>query len=155
MDKFDSRLISVLRRNGRASVSDIAVELGVTRTTVRNRMDRLRREGEIVGFSVVLRSDVEDLPVRGIMLIQINGKGTERVIRQLSDTPAIQAIHTTNGRWDIIAELGAESLPELDVVLRKIRLFEGVESSETNLCLATTRSVRNQRQQDNRSRTGH
>ena len=154
MDNLDISLIGILRRNGRASISDIAAELGVTRTTVRTRLERLTRDGEILGFSVVLRGDVEDMPVRGIMLIQISGKGTERIIRQLAAMPEIRAIHTTNGRWDIVAELGAESLSELDVVLRKIRLFDGVDSSETNLYLATTRSVRGRRQWDRRQLAG-
>ena len=106
-------------------------------------MDRLRTDGEILGYTVVLRSDVEDRPVRGLMLIEIEGKGTDRVIARLDGIAQVQTIHTTNGRWDLIIELATDTLAELDAILRVIRLIDGVASSETNLYLATRRSRRN------------
>ena len=142
MDDIDLQLISALRRDGRASVSDLAARLGVTRATVRARLDKLIKAGEILGFTAVLKGDVDELPVRGVMLIEIAGKGTGRIIDQLGGMAEVQTIHTTNGRWDLIVELGTETLPELDAVLRRIRLIDGVSNSETNLYLATKRSSR-------------
>lgn len=142
MDPLDQRLITLLRHDGRASVSDLAVELGTTRATVRSRLDKLRQRGEIIGFTVILRSDAIDQPVRGIMLIEISGRAADAVIDALSGFPEISGIHTTNGKWDLVVELGAADLIEFDRVLRRIRLVPGITGSDTSLLLATPRSVR-------------
>lgn len=142
MDELDYRLLASLRANGRASLSDIAAELGVTRATARARLNRLEGSGEVLGYTVVLRSDIEDDGVRGIMLIEIAGKGTDRVITTLGGFPEVHAVHTTNGRWDLIVELATDTLSGLDAVLRRIRLIDGIATSETNLYLATRRSRR-------------
>ncbi len=137
MDNVDRKLISALRHDARSSLSDLAIDLGVSRTTVRGRLDRLKERGDIVGFSVVLKEDVQRDPVRGLMLIGIEGRGAERIVRQLNGMPAVRAVHSTNGRWDLIVELGTETLEELDNILARIRGYEGVATSETNLLLAT------------------
>ncbi|WP_243367805.1 Lrp/AsnC family transcriptional regulator [Microvirga solisilvae] len=142
MDDLDQRLITLLRHNGRRSVSDLALELDVSRATVRARMERLERSGDIVGYTVILRADAVSLPVRGIMLIEVEGRAADRVVDSLGGFPEVSAIHTTNGKWDLIVELGAANLSDFDGILRRIRLIPGVIASETNLLLATPRSTR-------------
>ncbi len=137
MDDVDRNLISALRHDARASLSDLAAALGVSRTTVRGRLDRLKERGDIVGFSVVLKEDVQTDAIRGLMMIGIEGRGTDRITRQLRGMPSVRAVHSTNGRWDLILELGTDTLAELDDVLGRIRRLEGVSTSETNLLLAT------------------
>lgn len=140
MDATDRKLVSALRHDARASLSALALELGVSRTTVRSRIERLRRSGEILGFTAVLRGDGTRDPVRGLMMLAIEGRGTERILRQLGGFGAVRAIHTTNGRWDVIVELGAPTLEALDLVLAQIRRLDGVASSETNLLLSTRKA---------------
>lgn len=142
MDDVDQRLLAELRRDGRASLSDLAERLDVSRATVRARMERLTARGEIAGFTVLTRSDVTAAPVRGLMMIGIEGRGTEKVMARLTGIPAVLAVHSTNGKWDLVAELGAQTLQELDDVLRIIRKQEGVVSSETNLLLSTRKAGR-------------
>lgn len=142
MDILDQRLITLLRHDGRMSVSDLAAELGTTRATVRARLDKLRQRGEVIGFTVILRADAIDQPVRGIMLIEIAGRAADAVIDALSGFPEISGIHTTNGKWDLVVELGAADLIEFDRVLRRIRLVPGITGSDTSLLLATPRSVK-------------
>ena len=140
MDDLDRRLISALRHDARAALSDLALLLGASRTTVRSRIERLQARGEIIGFSVVVKDDVQQDPVRGLMMIGIQGRGAGRITRQLNGIPAVRAVHSTNGRWDLIIEIGTESLETLDGILGQIRNFEGVATSETNLLLATKKS---------------
>jgi DNA-binding Lrp family transcriptional regulator len=142
MDALDEKLITRLRHNARRSISDLAMDLGTSRATVRARMDKLERNGNIIGYTVILRADAVELPVRGIMMIEIEGRVTDRVITALGAYPEISAIHTTNGRWDLIVELGAATLTDFDAVLRRIRLVPGIAASETNLLLATPRSTK-------------
>ncbi len=140
MDKTDERLIASLRRNARASLSDLAHELGLSRTTVRVRLERLQQRGDILGFSVVLREDVLQDPVRGLMMLGIEGRGTDRIVRQLQGLREVRAVHSTNGRWDLIVELGTDTLEALDSALSKIRKFDGVATSETSLLLSTRKA---------------
>lgn len=141
MDKTDERLIAALRHNARASLSDLAIQLDLSRTTVRARIDRLHQRGDILGFTVVLKEDALRDPVRGLMMIGIEGRGTGRITRQLQGLAAVRAVHSTNGRWDLIVELGTETLEALDGALNKIRLLEGVSTSETSLLLATRKAT--------------
>lgn len=137
MDKIDIAIVAELRRNSRISLSDLAVVVGVSRVTVRTRLARLQTDGVIVGFTVVLADDIQESPVRGLMMLGIEGRGTDRISRVVSGITAVQAIHSTNGKWDLIVELGTETLSKLDEVLAKIRQLEGVSTSETSLLLAT------------------
>ncbi|MEI4195245.1 Lrp/AsnC family transcriptional regulator [Roseovarius sp. E0-M6] len=140
MDETDQRLISALRHDARASLSQLALELGVSRTTVRSRIERLQRAGDIVGFTVVLKGEAARDPVRALIMLGIEGRGTDRILRQLNGLSAVRATHTTNGRWDVIAELGTTSLEAIDAVISQIRKFDGVVSSETSLLLSTRKS---------------
>ena len=142
MDTIDQRLITCLRHNARRSISDLSLELGLSRATVRARINRLERDRDILGYSVVVKGDADASPVRGIMLIEIEGRSTDQVIKALSGFAEIVAIHTTNGRWDLVVESGASDLMALDVALRRIRLLPAIKASETNLLLSTSRSVR-------------
>ena len=137
MDQSDQNLIAVLRENGRASLSELAARLGVSRTTVRTRLERLQNRGDIVGFSVVLKEDVADMPVRGLMMIAIAGQGTARIVRRLNGMSELRQVHSTNGRWDVIVEIGVDTLEAFDQTLNRIREIEGVTESETSLLLST------------------
>lgn len=140
MDKTDNELISALRHDARASLSDLSARLGLSRTTVRTRIEKLRLRGDILGFTVVLREDTLRDPVRGLMMISIEGGGTERIIRTLQGMSELRAVHSTNGRWDVIVEIGTDTLETFDAVLFRIRRLEGVVASETSLLLSTRKS---------------
>lgn len=139
MDILDSQLIAALRRDGRASLSVLAADLKVTRATVRARMDRLQAAGDIAGFTVLTRADVAPHPVRGLMMLEIAGRGTDRIVSRLRSMVAVTAVHSTNGNWDLIAEVGTASLESFDAVLTEIRKIDGVTRSETSLLLTSRR----------------
>lgn len=142
MDDLDRKIVTLLRGNGRRSVSDLAMETGSSRATVRGRIERMEEDGTILGYTVMLRADALEDAVRGVMMIEIEGHVTDRVIRTLGGFPEVSQIHTTNGRWDLLVELSAASLTEFDGVLRKICLVPGITGSETSLLLSTPRSTK-------------
>ena len=137
LDALDRQLIGQLRADGRAPVSRLADALGVSRGTVQNRLDRLIDEGVIVGFTARLREDVADEEVRAMMVIRLVGQSTTAVVRQLRGMPEVRAVHTTNGAWDLMAEIAVASLPDLDRVLSMIRSIHGIENSETSILLTS------------------
>ena len=137
MDNTDRELLSLLRDNARMPVAAMAKALGVARGTVQNRLTRLEADGVIVGCTVRLKREAEDQRIRALMTVAVEGNRTDEVLKALRGDPAVCALHTTNGRWDIVAELRADSLEEFDRVLARIRLLEGISSTETSLLLST------------------
>jgi|SRR5580693_4825186 DNA-binding Lrp family transcriptional regulator len=137
MDTTDRRLLSMLRDNARVSVASMAKSLGVARGTVQNRLARLEADGVIAGYTVRLKLQDEDQGVRALMTVAVEGNRTDEVLRALKGDPAVCALHTTNGRWDIVAELRTESLEAVDRVLGRIRQIDGISNTETSLLLST------------------
>jgi DNA-binding Lrp family transcriptional regulator len=137
MDTIDRRLLSMLRDNARVSVASMAKSLGVARGTVQNRLARLEADGVIAGYTVRLKLQDEDQGVRALMTVAVEGNRTDEVLRALKGDPAVYALHTTNGRWDIVAELRTESLEAVDRVLGRIRQIDGISNTETSLLLST------------------
>jgi DNA-binding Lrp family transcriptional regulator len=137
MDDIDRQLIGLLRNNARASVASLAKALGVSRGTVQNRMARLEADRAIVGYTVRLKPDVEEQRMRAFMTVAVEGNQVDAVIRALRGEPAVTALYSTNGRWDIVAELRADSLEGFDRALARIRLIDGISQTETSLLLST------------------
>ncbi|MCK0197443.1 Lrp/AsnC family transcriptional regulator [Ancylobacter sp. 6x-1] len=136
-DDLDHRLIAILREDGRAPVSKLATILGITRATVQKRIDRLLESGAVLGFTLRVRQDYDASAIRAVMLIEVTGRSTTAVIRTLRGLPELHALHTTNGGWDLIAEIRAASLSDFDRVLRQVRTIDGVLNSETSILLSS------------------
>lgn len=137
LDDTDTELVAMLRDNARTPVATLAKRLKVARGTVQNRMARLEREGVIVGYSVRLKPQVEAYRIRALMTIAVEGNRSDEVLRALRGHPNVSSLHSTNGRWDFVAELQADTLEAFDRVLGSIRLVEGIANTETSILLST------------------
>ena len=139
LDDTDRKLISLLRKDARMTAAALAAKLGVSRGTIANRLRKLEDEQVIVGYSVRLRPDAEPATIKAWMSVVVEGNQTRTVIAALLGEPAVEALHDTNGRWDLLAELRAESMAELSNVLERVRLIKGIRNTETSILLATYR----------------
>ncbi len=139
MDETDRKLIALLRQDARLPVATLATKLGVSRGTITNRLRKLEDEQVIVGYTVKLKPDAEPNQIRAWMGVLVEGNQTRAVTASLLGEPGVEALHDTNGRWDLLAELRAESMGELSKVLERIRLIKGIANTETNILLATFR----------------
>lgn len=139
MDATDQQLLSLLRKDARTNVATLAKKLGVSRGTVTNRITKLEDTGVIVGYTVRLRPDAQPNQISAWMSVAVEGNETRAVIASLLGEPGVAALHDTNGRWDLLAELRAANLSELSQVLERIRLVRGISSTETSLHLETYR----------------
>jgi len=137
VDAIDRKLLSLLREDARVPVATLAKILKVARGTVQNRLARMESDGTIVGYTVKLKPEVEEQTIRALMTVAVEGNRTDEVLRSLRGDPAVCALHTTNGRWDIVAELRTDSLETVDRVLGRIRLIDGISNTETSLLLST------------------
>jgi DNA-binding Lrp family transcriptional regulator len=138
MDRIDETLIGLLRVNARAPVAELARRVGLSRGAVQNRIDRMVSRGEISGFTVK-KTQGEAAAVRAIIGIGIEGDTAPAVIGALKAIVGIDAVHLTNGRWDMIAELSADTLGGFSNTLDDLRRIKGISSSETSLLLKTHR----------------
>ena len=135
MDDLDHRLIAALRVDGRAPLSELAKSLGVSRGTNQNRLDRLIASDVILSFTVRVKGGPAAKD-RAIMMIEVAGKNTRQAAKSLRGMPQIQALHSTNGAFDLIAEIEVANLVEFDRVLSTVRSIDGIARSETSLLLA-------------------
>ncbi len=137
MDDTDRELISLLRADARTPVVALAKKLRVARATVQNRMARLEADGTIVGYTVRLKPEAEGHRIRALTSIEIEGNHGDEVRRELRGHPNVVALHSTNGRWDLIAELRTDTLEAFDRVLNAIRTIPGIAHTETSILLST------------------
>lgn len=137
MDTIDRELIALLRDDARTPVVTLAKKLKVARATVQNRISRLEQHGVIIGYTVRLRADALEQGVRAITSIGISGHHAAEVKHALRGHPNVVAIHTTNGRWDLMAELRADNLEAFDRALNTIRSIPHIENTETSILLST------------------
>jgi len=139
MDDTDRQLIALLRQDARMTVAALAAKLGVSRGTVTNRLRKLEDAHVIVGYRVQLRPDAEPQQVHAWMGVVVEGNQTRAVIAALLGEPGVVTLHDTNGRFDLLAELRADSNAALSAVLERVRLIKGIASTETSILLTTYR----------------
>ena len=140
LDDLDHRLIALLRTNARTPVAKLALDLKVSRATAKARVDRLVNNGVIAGFTVVMAQG-ESHGVRAITMVEVDGKNEAAVVKRLMGMPEVRQLHTTNGRWDVVAELEVADVAELDDLLRSIRLIDGIANTDTSILLKARKSV--------------
>ncbi len=140
MNDTDRELISLLRDNARTPIVVLAARLRVSRATVQNRLARLEKEGIIQGYTLRLKPAAEAPRIRALMSILVEGNRSPEILHKLRGHPNVYSLHSTNGRWDIIAELRADTLELFNDVLRNIRLIDGISTSETSILLSTYKS---------------
>ena len=130
IDETDRALIASLQANARQPVADLARTLGLARTTVQARLDRLERNGTIIGYTARLGATA-DAPLRATALVSIEPRS------RLRNLPGIRVVHTTSGRFDLLVQIAADTTQELDETLDKIGEARGVNSSESLIHLST------------------
>ncbi len=135
LDDTDRRLIALLRENGRLPSATLARQLGVSRGTVQNRIDRLVDAGVLLGFTVRLAAEAE-AAVRAIMAIEVHSADVRAVVAALRRMPEVGRVWSTNGRWDLVAEINTADLAALDATLTAIRALKAVSNSETSILLS-------------------
>jgi len=142
LDNIDRQIIGILRTDARTSVSNIAQQIKVSRATIQNRLDKLEKSGVITGYTALISAAGNQnlASVRALMNIELVSANTDKVKNLLLTEPSVCAIHTTNGRWDMVVELQATSLESFDKILGRIRAIPDITSSETNILLSSTRT---------------
>ncbi|WP_093119238.1 Lrp/AsnC family transcriptional regulator [Salinihabitans flavidus] len=136
LDETDRALLARLAENARAPVATLARQLGLARTTVQARIDRLEASGAIAGYTLRPGPQARP-PIRATALVAIEPRSGPAVLARLKSLPGVERVHTTSGRVDLIVQIAAQTTEELDATLDRIGEARGVHSSESLIHLAT------------------
>ena len=136
IDETDRALLALLGENARLPVATLARKLGLARTTVQARLDRLESTGIIAGYNLRLGAAARP-PLRATVLVSIEPRSGPTVLARLKTLPEVRRVHTTSGRFDLIVTLEATTTEALDDTLDQIGDAKGVKSSESLIHLAT------------------
>jgi DNA-binding Lrp family transcriptional regulator len=137
MDSIDERLISALRDNGRASTAQLARLVGRSRTSVQSRIERLEKEGVIVGYGVRLAPEQDLGAVRAHVMIKVGPKESRVVTAALRAIGQVRVLHSVSGDVDLIAVAATASVAEMDEVIDRIGALDGVERTTSSIILST------------------
>lgn len=133
----DAQLLAVLREDARASTSQIARRLGLSRTTVQSRIDRLQQSGVIAGYTVRLGEAVEQQQVRAHILITVLPKKMPAVVKALQGIAAVRSLHSVSGVHDLVAMGAVDGVAAMDELTDAIGAIDGVERTTTAIILGT------------------
>jgi DNA-binding Lrp family transcriptional regulator len=137
LSNAEQALLSLLRANARASTAELARRLGVSRTTVQSRIERLEQRGIIAGYGVRLSPDYEQGLVRAHVLLTVTPKLADKVVRSLQALPPVRTLHSVSGNFDMIVIVDAPSIRDLDTLLDEIGAMDGVERTSSSIILST------------------
>lgn len=137
MDALDIRLIELLTENSRASITQLAQQLGVARATVQERMQRLERNGPLRGYTVRLAPEYQAQQITAHVMIAADPKKQATLTRALQKMPKVRALYTISGQYDLIAIVRENSTQELDACIDAIGTLDGVERTISSIVLST------------------
>ncbi len=137
LDPVDFELIKLLKHNARATVTELAAALGVSRVTLKSRMASLRADGIIRRFTVDVAEPSDQDLIQAVSFLDLKLTKVEKVHRELKRMPEFTSLYSTNGKWALIANSETKNLAAFDELLNKIGKLDGVTNVET--CLLLTR----------------
>lgn len=133
----DRQLLLLLQRNAREPAASLARKIGVSRSTLQERIQRLETAGVISGYTVKLRTGKLINGVECFTFVSCNNKVYSDIVRQLKAMDSIQAIHSVSGDWDFLIQVCADSLEKMNGELNKINAINGVEKTSSNIVMET------------------
>jgi DNA-binding Lrp family transcriptional regulator len=136
LDDTDRHLLSLLQANARAPAAELARKLKVARTTVVARIARLERVGVIGGYGVRLGQQLEQAAVRAYCGLSVAPKSATAVIQALERLPEVEELSAVSGRYDYMLALRCETNEQLDALLDRIGLIEGIQHTHTSVVLS-------------------
>ena len=133
----DEELIALLRLNAREPIASLARKLGLSRTTVQDRLRRLEQTGTIAGYAVKLGAEMRRGGIRAYVEVSTESRKTADVMRALLRIHQIETLHTVSGKFDFVALIRAGSAEELDQLLDQIGAIARVPRTESAVILST------------------
>jgi DNA-binding Lrp family transcriptional regulator len=136
IDEMDRRIIGKLRENARAPISDIGRALGLSRTTVQSRIERLERLGVVTGYTLKVSEAHERGLIHAYVMLTTAPKQTAAVISAARANPAVRRLASVSGPFDLIAEVATQTVAEMDELIDALGALEGVERTTSSVVMS-------------------
>ena len=137
MNNLDASIIALLKRNARMSVTQLSHELAVSRVTIDSHIKKMETSGVITGYTVTLGAEEFRHNMSGWIMINVLANEEENIITKMISMPEITRLHTTNGRWDLAAEIQTSTLEAFDTAISRLRQIPGIKDTDTSLLLSS------------------
>lgn len=137
MNETDKKLLALLQLNSRESVSALARKLNLSRSTIQDRIHRLEKNGVIKNYTIKFTSEHEKHQINAHVLINVNPKEHDQVVRRLKKMSVLQSLYAVSGPHDLITILKSETTQEMDTYLDEIGRIEGIEKTISSIILST------------------
>lgn len=137
LSRNDRRLIAALQRNARQSISDLARELDLSRTTVQKRLAQLESGGVITGYKLKLSDSYRAETFQAYVNLVVDPRLSGQVAIALERMSEVEALYTVSGKIDLVAIMRVNSPAELDATLDRIGAMEGVRDTDSAIVLST------------------
>jgi Lrp/AsnC family transcriptional regulator for asnA, asnC and gidA len=129
LDDLDGRIIAALQANGRESFRAMAATFGVSEATIRNRYGRLVDTGAMQVTAVTNPMGM-GYEAQALLGVTVDGP-VERVADVLALWPEAIYVVITAGRFDVVVELVAQDRRDLLELINRVRMLDGVSTTET------------------------
>ena len=137
MDDTDQKLINLLINNGRESTTALARKMGLSRSTVQDRVSRLEDRNIIAGYTIRLNENYNRRQITAHVLMMLNPKFSDQILQDLKKIPLIKAVYAVSGIYDMIVLVKAETTEEIDNTLDRIGRMEGIKKTTSSIVLST------------------
>lgn len=136
IDEVDRQLIARLQENARIPTAALARGVGLSRSAVQERLERLEKTNIIKGYTVQLGDSARPVLLAEVM-IQLEQKQSAGVVGALQKIPHCIRCLAVSGEYDLIAEVAANTPEELDGVLDRIGEMSGIKRTSSSIILST------------------
>ena len=137
MDELDRRLLDSLRDNARAPTAALARKLALSRTTVQSRLERMEQSGVITGYTVRLSEAHERGQIHAYVMMTVSHKQSAAVVGAIKRMAPVRLLQSVSGPFDLIAEVVAPSVAEMDTLIDALGALAGVERTTSSIVLST------------------
>lgn len=142
LDELDRRLIGALNRDGRASLRELARELGVAQGTVAARLHRLQADGILRGFIPDIDAERAGFALVTVIALRILKGSLIEVQAAIAEHPAVYGVYDVTGEWDSIVLARFGDRGEMDHFIKHALALSGVERTNTHVVLNTVKEER-------------
>ncbi|MBB4685045.1 Lrp/AsnC family transcriptional regulator [Amycolatopsis jiangsuensis] len=136
LDATDHEIIALLREDARRTFSDIAARVSLSTAAVKRRVDRLRRDGVITGFTVQVDHAKLGWGIEAFCQLRFFGSTkVDEIVRTTTKIPEAQAVFTIAGDPDAVVWLRGRDMAHLQRTIDELRRSHNITSTRTLIVL--------------------
>jgi DNA-binding Lrp family transcriptional regulator len=135
-DRIDRNLVSILEGNARTPASELARRVGLARSSVQERLERLERRGVILGYRAIVGRAAQDQSILAYLFLTLDPRHFRHLFAQLRDYPEIVTADVTSGAANALCRVSVPHLEDLEALVGNLAEIEGIEAISYSVVLS-------------------